>query len=352
MRVLITGGTGFIGSHLSETLVAAGHDVAVIDKVVSDRLAQGSPSDQSAASDEKAAGTDTARSRGSFEKHRINILQVVPLQRAFDSFQPDVVYHLAAQHSVAHALKEPGFDAETNILGTINVLEQCRRRKVDRVIYTASGGTCYGDNDLASSEQTPLAPASPYGISKATAESYVRCFCDLSGIQTISLRLANIYGPRQFSQGESNVIAIFLRRLCLGEPLTIYGDGEQVRDYLHVDDLVKALFICMTHRFDDSLTVLNVGSGIPTSVNQIAELTTSAFREWQIAAGETPSVHSINRFDARKGELLSCFLNCDQMRQVTGWVAQIDLASGIEETTRWFAAELADGAGTSPAPRN
>lgn len=346
MRVLITGGAGFIGSHLSETLLMNGHDVAVIDHAAPDEVA----SVNAAGNHSINEAVDEKSSRGNFVRHRINILQVVPLQRAFDSFDPDVVYHLAAQHSVAHALKEPRFDAETNIIGTINVLEQCKRRRVERLIYTASGGTCYGDNVAASSEEAPLAPASPYGISKSAAESYVRCFCDLNGIQTVSLRLANIYGPRQFSKGESNVIAIFLRRLCLSEPLTIYGDGEQVRDYLHVDDVVKALSLCLTERFDELLTVLNVGSGIPTSVNRIAELTTSAFRQWQVSVGETPTVSTFNRFDARKGELLSCFLNCDRIRQITGWEAEIDLVSGIEETAHWFASELVAGV-ESPSNR-
>ena len=232
------------------------------------------------------------------------------------------------------------------------MLEQCKRRKVERVIYTASGGTCYGENSAASSEDTPLAPASPYGISKAAAESYVRCFCELSGIQAVSLRLANIYGPRQFSKGESNVIAIFLRRLCLGEPLTVYGDGEQVRDYLHVNDVVRALSTSLTASFDDSFTVLNVGSGIPTTVNQIAELTTAAFRECQIASGATPSEVPVTRLDARRGELLSCFLDSDRIRQLTGWSAEIDLASGIAETARWFAAELTVGADQSPVNRD
>lgn len=357
MRVLITGGAGFIGSHLSESLVAAGHDVAVIDNAAPDETA--SP---------RAAGSRSAKHgnvesprvtsprsedpRGRLVRHRVNILQTVPLQRAFDAFEPDVVFHLAAQHSVAHALKEPAFDAETNILGTINVLEQCKRRQVERVIYTASGGTCYGENVSASPEETPLAPASPYGISKAAAENYVRCFCELSGIQTVSLRLANIYGPRQFSAGESNVIAIFLRRLCLAESLTIYGDGEQVRDYLHVDDVVRALSMCMTNRFEDPFTILNVGSGIATSVNQIAELTTAAFREWQIDAGETPAAIPVTRLDARKGELLRCFLDCRRIRQTTGWAAGIELESGIKETTQWFASELVGGVGqSSVAPK-
>lgn len=346
MRVLITGGAGFIGSHLRETLLASGHDVAVIDSAAPDDVPSANADSQRSIKKE-ATGGET--NRGTLVRHRVNILQTVPLQRAFDSFRPDAVYHLAAQHSVAHALKEPRFDAETNIVGTINVLEQCRRRRVDRVIYTASGGTCYGDNVAASSEDAPLAPASPYGISKAAAESYVRCFCDLNDIQTVSLRLANIYGPRQFSKGESNVIAIFLRRLCLGEPLTIYGDGEQVRDYLHVDDVVKALSLSLTARFENAFTVMNAGSGIPTSVNQIADLTTSAFRKWQVSVGETPSTSSISRLDARKGELLSCFLNCDRIHQTTGWKSAIDLASGIEETAQWFAKELAAGVESSTA---
>lgn len=348
MRVLITGGAGFIGSHLSESLVAGGHDVAVIDNAAPDETASrktaGSHSTKRGNGEpNRVESPGSKHARGRIARHRVNILQTVPLQRAFDSFEPEAVFHLAAQHSVAHALKEPAFDAETNIIGTINVLEQCRRRQVERVIYTASGGTCYGENDSASSEEFPLAPASPYGISKAAAENYVRCFCELNGIQTVSLRLANIYGPRQFSAGESNVIAIFLRRLCLGEPLTIYGDGEQVRDYLHVDDVVRALSMCLTNHFDDPLTILNVGSGIDTSVNRIAELTTAAFREWQMAAGETPSAIPVTRLDARQGELLRCFLDCRRIQKTTGWAAGIDLESGIKETTRWFASELVGG---------
>lgn len=323
MRILITGGAGFIGSHLSKTLLATGHHVAVVDNTIADTF----PS-------------ETLNTHGRLTWHRTSILQTVPLQRAFDSFEPDAVYHLAAQHSVPHSLKEPRFDAETNIIGTINVLEQCRRLRVERVIYAASGGTCYGECRAASREEMPLAPVSPYGISKAAAENYVRCFSEVTGIPAVSLRLANVYGPRQFSQGESNVIAIFLRRLCQGQPLTIYGDGEQTRDYLHVDDAVRALSAVLTTDFDNHFTPLNTGSGIPSTVNQIAALTSAAFRKWQISCGATPSDVPVNRFDPRPGELRHCALNCDWIRSLTGWTADVDLASGIEETAQWFASRL------------
>lgn len=323
MRILITGGAGFIGSHLSETLLAAGHHVAVVDNTMVHSFPAADRNPQ-----------------GRLTRYRTSILQTVPLQRAFDTFEPDAVYHLAAQHSVPHSLREPRFDAETNIVGTINVLEQCRRLRVERVIYTASGGTCYGERRSVSREDTPLAPVSPYGISKAAAESYVRCFSEVTAIPAVSLRLANVYGPRQFSQGESNVIAIFLRRLCQGQPLTICGDGEQTRDFLHVDDAVRALSAVLTADVDHHFTPLNTGSGIPSTVNQIAALTSTAFREWQIACGATPCDVPVTRFDPRPGELRHCTLNCDRIRSLTGWAAEVDLARGIDETAQWFASRL------------
>lgn len=325
MRILVTGGAGFIGSHLCEALLKQRHHVAIVDSAESPTLSD-----------------DVSELRHRLSWHRADILQSVPLQRAFDSFEPDAVYHLAAQHSVPQSLKEPRFDAETNVIGTINVLEQCRRHRVERVIYAASGGTCYGEHARAASEETPLCPVSPYGISKAAAESYVRCFSEVTGIRSVSLRLANVYGPRQFSQGESNVIAIFLRRLCLSEPLTVFGDGEQTRDYVHVSDAVRALSSALTTRFDSSFTALNTGSGVPTTVNQIAELTTAAWQDWQISVGSTPSEVAVSRFDPRPGELRHCVLNSDRIRSLTGWSARIDPVRGIAETTRWFARNLID----------
>ena len=228
MRALVTGGAGFIGSALVDRLLAEGHEVDVVDD-----LSTGSLSNLAEA--RKAGGK-------ALRIHQLDIrvpelVELVALRR------PEVVFHLAAQASVPASVARPIFDAEVNVLGTLNVLEGARSAGSDRVVFAASGGTLYGDPDVSKQpipETMAHRPLSPYGVSKKSAIDYLVAYRELHAVEFTALALANVYGPRQDPHGESGVVAIFARRLVAAQPITIFGDGEQTRDFVYVDDVVDA----------------------------------------------------------------------------------------------------------------
>ena len=300
-KILVTGGAGFLGSHVVDDLVAKGHDVLVVDY-----LSTGTPSNLSP--NVKFADLDVAD--GAF----------VSLAK---SFNPSVISHLAAQASVPVSMSDPILDAQVNILGGLNVCQAAVEVGCQQVIYINTGGALYGEPDyLPCDEEHPVRPVSAYALSKWTSECYFRMILPDS-IPLKVLRLANVYGPRQNPHGESGVIAIFAKKMLDGDAVRIFGDGEHMRDYLYVDDFVEAHDMAMNH--DESI-VVNVGTGGGTSVNQV-------FRHLQTLTGYDPSpIYAA----ARPEDVRHIVLDPSKAKRMLGWEPRVGLLQGLEKTVAYI----------------
>ena len=298
MRALVTGGAGFIGSHLVDSLRADGEDVLVLD-------------DLSAGKAERvAAGARLAR---------VDITDRAAVDLAIDGFAPERVFHLAAQASVTASVDDPQRDATVNVLGTLNVLEAARRHGAP-LVFTSTGGALYGDGvTMPTPESTPALPLSPYGASKLAGEAYVRSWSAAHGIANAVMRLGNVYGPRQTPHGEAGVVAIFSYRLHTGAECTLFGYGKPTRDYVHVLDVVAALRAASGNE-----GVFNVGTGVETDV---AEL----YAALAAAAGvqREPVLAPL-----RVGELERSCLDAARARRELGWAPRVSVADGLAQTYR------------------
>jgi UDP-glucose 4-epimerase len=307
LRILVTGGAGFIGSHIVDRLVANGHTVDVLDNLTSGRRERLHPS----------------------ARLHVCDLRDARLDAVFAASRPEIVVHVAAQAAVPRSVADPIFDASVNVLGTIALLEACRRADVRRAIYTSTGGAGYGETDvLPTPEDHPLRPASPYGVSKITAERYLECWAGLTTARTLTLRLANIYGPRQDPAGEAGVIAIFTSRLLAGEPCIVNGDGEQTRDYVYVGDVADAVVLGV--RAEDATGTVNIGTGVETTVNELHR------RLARLAGVNRPAEHA----SAKPGEQRRSVLDASRAKRLLGWSATTTLDKGLEQTVTWFRKEL------------
>src|SRR4029453_4444973 len=250
------------------------------------------------------------------------------LDAVFTEARPDTLGHVAAQAAVARSVTAPCLDASVNVLGTIALLEACRRHGVDRAIYTSTGGAGYGDtNVLPTPEEHPLRPSSPYGISKVTAERYLECWAALTGGRGLTLRLANIYGPRQDPAGEAGVIAIFSPRLLTGGPCVVKGDGEQTRDYVYVGDVADAVARAVVS--DDVTGVANIGTGVETTVNEL----------YRRLARLTSVSRAAEHGSAKPGEQRRSPLDAAPAKALLGWHAVTPLDEGLAQTVAWFRKE-------------
>jgi UDP-glucose 4-epimerase len=244
--------------------------------------------------------------------------------------RPDAVVHVAAQAAVARSVVDPPFDASINVVGTLVLLEASRRAGVRHVVYTSTGGAAYGDTDvLPTPEDHPTRATSPYGVSKVTAERYLECWAGLTGGQVLSLRLANVYGPRQNPLGEAGVIAIFCFRLLRGDPCVVNGDGEQTRDYVYVENVADAAARALTR--PDATGVANIGTGIATSVNDLYQRLARAARVQRPAASGP----------ARPGEQRRSVLDASRAKALLGWTPATALDDGLARTFAWFERETA-----------
>jgi UDP-glucose 4-epimerase len=251
MRVLITGGAGFIGSHLVDAMLDRGADVAITDHL------HRSPSPWLGAALQRGA-----------QLHVADVRDLAAVRRAFDAARPDVIFHLAAQVDVRRSIEDPAVDAQVNVAGTVSVLEAAREIGARRVVM-ASTAAVYGDPEgLPTGEDAPIAPLSPYGTSKAAAEWYLGQYRRLHGISTLALRMANVYGPRQDPHGEAGVISIFCGLAAAAGRGTIFGDGQQTRDYVYIDDVVEAWLAAAESDVTDAL---NVSTGTETTVIEVAD---------------------------------------------------------------------------------
>src|SRR3954466_10607996 len=243
MRCLVTGGAGFIGSNLVDALVVRGDDVHVLD-------------DLSKGKRENVA-----------DGAELHVADIRDPDAVFDSVQPEVVFHLAAQADVRVSVERPDFDADVNVLGTVRILEAARRHDA-QIVFSSTGGAIYGECDRPAPESSERRPLAPYGTSKLCGEEYLATWNRLYETGHVSLRFGNVYGPRQEPHGEAGVVAIFMGRLRDGQPCTIFGDGTQARDYVYVGDVVRAVLATLA---GDFAGVLNIGTGIPTTVLEIYE---------------------------------------------------------------------------------
>ncbi|MEN4478581.1 NAD-dependent epimerase/dehydratase family protein [Mycolicibacterium cosmeticum] len=318
MRYLVTGAAGFIGSTLVDRLLLEGHKVVGVDNFVN-----GSPANL-----DQALRYNRLRP-GQFTFLKVDI-QAPELAGIVDGAHPDVVCHLAAQVDLRASVSDPQFDARTNVLGTINVLEASRRAGVPRFVYAASGGSRYGaPASLPVTESAPLNPLSPYAAAKVAGEMYIRAYAGMYGIAPICLGLANVYGPRQNPHGEAGVIAVFGSRMLSGKPVTVYGDGTAARDYIYVDDVVDA-FVRAGAAPLTTVGTYNIGTGRRTTVTEVHRAVADALD------GAAEPCHAT----ARTGELHEIALDATKAADELGWRPEVDLVEGIHRTMRWLRATL------------
>lgn len=305
-RVLITGGAGFIGSHVVDLLLAEGHKVAVVDNLSTGRRENVNPQADFFLAD----------------------IGSPDLAAVFDAVQPQAVVHLAAQASVPASVADPARDAAVNVLGSVNLLQQSVRVGVDKFVYVSTGGALYGEPQyLPCDEDHPIVPLSPYGVSKHTVEHYLHFYRQVHGLAYTVLRLANVYGPRQDPFGEAGVVAIFTQRMLDGEQVVIYGNGEQERDFVFVVDCARAAVLALS-RSDGQ--AYNIGCGRGTTINALFALMRSI-------TGYTLEP----RYDPpRPGDVFRSFLNADKARRELGWEPTVSLDEGLRRTMAHFRQSL------------
>lgn len=309
MRVLVTGGAGFIGSHLVDRLLDDGHRVTVIDDF----------------STGKTANLVHAEAAGA-RLHVVHTDLTAPaVHAAVVAAAPEVAFHLAAQVDVRRSVADPVHDAMVNVVGTVRLLEGLRAAGSGKLVFTTSGGCIYGEpsrDELPVDEAFDGHPHSPYGASKRGTEEYLHAYASLYGLRWTSLALANVYGPRQDPGGEAGVVSIFAGLMLAGQPVTVYGDGEQTRDFVAVSDVVEA-FVAAADAADGLRC--NIGTGRETSVNEL----------FDAVADATGYDGRPQYAPARTGELAHIALDCSRARDRLGWAPTTDLAAGVGRTVDW-----------------
>ncbi len=302
MRILVTGGAGFIGSHVAEHLLDRGHEVAVVDDLSSGKHENVPEGVELYVHDVRSGCAEVLR-----------------------EFQPEALSHQAAQMDVRRSVREPDFDAEVNILGTIRLLQSCVKQGVKKVVFASSGGAIYGEQEeYPAPEEHPEYPLSPYGVSKLAAERYLRFYCVQYGISYAALRYANVYGPRQDPHGEAGVVAIFCANLAAERPSTINGSGEQTRDYVYVGDVARANVLALENGAPNG--AYNIGTGMEVSVNELYD------RMCRLSGRDL-----LPRYGPQKpGEQARSSVDPSKAAKLLNWYPEVDLDKGLKETLRFF----------------
>jgi len=302
MKVLVTGGAGFIGSHIVDRLVQEGHDVVVVDNL----------------------STGKRRNLNRAARFYKVDIQSWRLERVFRNERPNVVMHLAAQMDVRKSVEDPLFDAQVNVLGTLNILQQTVKHGVRKVVFSSSGGAIYGEQDVfPAPESHATKPLSPYGLSKFCGEQYLSYYERVGGVQVVNLRYANVYGPRQDPEGEAGVVAIFIQKLLNNEQPVINGNGRQTRDFVFVEDVVEANLAVMGQ---ETVGTYNVGTGVETSVNDL----------FRILVQHTGSTCKELHGPAKKGEQARSVIDAAKLHHELSWEPKTTLSDGLKRTVDYF----------------
>ena len=303
MKILVTGGAGFIGSHVVDFYVANGYDVVVVDDLSTGRITNLNPA-------------------ATFYKLDIRDPEVAEI---FEKEKPDYINHHAAQMDVRRSVSDPFFDADVNIIGSLKLIEYAKRYQIKKFIYISSGGAAYGEPEyLPCDEDHPVNPICPYGASKHTVEHYLFIYHINYGLKYIVIRYPNVYGPRQNPRGEAGVVAIFSGKMLAGDRVSINGNGEQQRDFVHVSDCARANILAINANKDHH--IYNLGSGRGTSINEIYILLA------KITGYKKKAQHG----PAKVGETNGIYLNADKARQDLGWQQTIPLEKGLEDTVNYY----------------
>jgi UDP-glucose 4-epimerase len=304
MRVLLTGGAGFIGSHVADHLLARGHEVAIVDDLSSGKR-------------------ENLPEGARFYEMDIR----TGCAELFRDFEPEALCHQAAQMDVRRSVREPDFDADVNVLGTIRLLENCIEQEVRKVVFASTGGAVYGEQrEYPATEEHPQYPISPYGVSKLAGERYMHYYHVQYGLPFIALRYANVYGPRQDPHGEAGVVAIFCGNLAADRVSTINGSGEQTRDYVYVADVARANVLALESEVP--VGAYNIGTGVETSVNRLYDLLVDTSGK-DLAPEHGP---------AKPGEQLRSSVDPSKSEELLNWRPKIGLREGLKETLRFFGA--------------
>lgn len=303
LKILVTGGAGFIGSHIADKYLSLGHEVSIVDNLVT-------------------GSRENLNPKATF--FQVDVRDTDKLKGIFEEGKFDLVNHHAAQMDVRRSVADPVYDASVNILGVLNILELCRSHGVNRVIFASSGGAIYGEQDyFPADEMHPTRPISPYGVAKLTTENYLFYYKAVYGVDSVSLRYANVYGPRQNPKGEAGVVAIFASKMLAGEQPVINGDGKQTRDYVYVGDVVQANVLALQC---PGLQVFNVGTGVETDVNTV-------FGHIRKSSGASALE---NHGEGKKGEQLRSVLDARKIQAALGWKPTVPFDEGVQRTVEYF----------------
>ncbi len=310
MKILVTGGAGFIGSHVCDQFVQHGHEVIALDNLSSGKKENLDPKVRLAVHDIRSP-----EAAALIERER-----------------PDAICHLAAQMDVRRSVEDPRFDADANILGMLNLLEAARKSGVKKVIFSSTGGAIYGEQDVfPAPESHATRPVSPYGVSKAAGELYLGYYRAQYGLKYVALRYANVYGPRQNPHGEAGVVAIFSQRLVAGQPCTIFGEGKQTRDFVFGPDVARANYLAFEKDVEGAI---NIGTGIETDINRLYALLAKA------AGSNQPVTHA----PGKPGEQLRSCIDASKAKQLLGWTPTVGVEDGLAQTIAYFRAKGAPAA--------
>ncbi len=315
MKIVVTGGAGFIGSHIVDRLLEGGHELIVIDNMYS--------------------GSTQNVAKG-VKVYEADICDREAIAKIFEDEKPDAVTHQAAQMSVSLSVRDPIFDAQNNIMGLLNTLEAAAKTGCKRFVFASSGGVLYGDVTTPAPESTPANPISPYGITKWMGERYLKFFSEEHGMETAALRYSNVYGPRQNPYGEAGVVAIFSKLMLKGESPRVDGDGKYDRDYVYGPDVAQANYLVLTEPLPTKFNAFNIGTGVKTDVNQLAGHLRECCQSLLKSSGSTMTVPEPVHGPERPGDLRSNVIDASLIHKTFGWKPSVSIAEGLNLTATWF----------------